>query len=192
MWKKPVFTVAVVGATLMMAGPTSAGAPNCPPSKWTKVIGKTTAVVGWESDDGGLHLRVTTPYRKGKPYRVTGTVCALDKKKANKITQLVPFKLEKGDHAKVGPKGHCVWFGFWTGGHVDGFDFKTPARGLLFGIKIDGKKVPVRRIHIGSKDNHPKDNPALFLRAPQHAKSAKKTKKKKWKKKKSSVKCPKW
>ena len=138
-------------------------------SKWRgepKVAeGRSVAAVGWEDVKGGLHLRVTTPFRKEKGFRVTGAVCALDMKGKNTITSLTPVLLEKNqDSAKVGPEGHCIWFNFLTNGHIDGFDFTTAARHLSFSIKVDGKLLSTDAIHLGAAGNHPAKNPVILER----------------------------
>ena len=146
-------------------------------------VGKAVAVYGWQDKDRGLHLRVTAPHRKGKivrkeqprrkgkplrkanPHHFKGSVCAVDKKGKNIINTLTPVLLEKNqDAAKVGPHGHCVWFDFKTSGHIDGFDFTTDAKHLLFTIFRDGKKVPTNKIYLGAKGVHPRKNPAFIKR----------------------------
>ncbi|RLB58154.1 MAG: hypothetical protein DRI90_17085 [Deltaproteobacteria bacterium] len=127
-------------------------------------VGKAVAVYGWQDKARGLHLRVTAPARN-KAYRFRGTVCALDKKGQNTIKSLTPVLLEKNqDSAKVGPHGHCVWFAFKTSGHIDGFDFTTDAKHLLFTIFRDGKKVSPKKIYLGAKGVHPAKNPAVIKR----------------------------
>ncbi|MBW2455112.1 MAG: hypothetical protein JRI68_11410 [Deltaproteobacteria bacterium] len=128
-------------------------------------VGKAVAVYGWQDDKRGLHLRVTAPHRKHNPHKFKGTVCAVDKKGKNTIKTLKPVLLEKNqDRAKVGPHGHCVWFGFKTNGHIDGFDFTTDANHLLFTIYRDGKKVSPKKIYLGAKGVHPAKNPAFIKR----------------------------
>ena len=128
-------------------------------------VGKAVAVYGWQDAQRGLHLRVTAPHRKHNAHKFKGTVCAVDKKGQNTITSLKPILLEKKqDSAKIGPHGHCVWFSFKTNGHIDGFDFTTEAKHLLFTIFRDGKKVSPKKIYLGAKGVHPAKNPAVIKR----------------------------
>ncbi|MBW2529635.1 MAG: hypothetical protein JRI23_35990 [Deltaproteobacteria bacterium] len=160
---------AVLGSIFAVGSVASAEAPPVP-VKWKgdppKVAeGKKThktAAWGWQDAKGGLHFRVTTPFRTlTKPYRVTGSVCGIGKK----IGSVNGVLLEKNqDSAKIGPKGYCVWFDFKTNGHIDGFDFTTAAKVLRLAIRVDGKLLDVNSIHIGKKDNHPKTNPAVIPR----------------------------
>ena len=128
-------------------------------------VGKAVAVYGWQDANRGLHLRVTAPLRKHKAHRFKGSVCAVGKKGNNTIKTLTPKLLEPvQDKAKIGPHGHCVWFDFRTNGHIDGFDFTTDAKHLLFTIFRDGKKVAPAKIFLGAQGNHPARNPAFIKR----------------------------
>ncbi len=145
-----------------------AGAKNV--KRWTGKpdfvqVGKAVAVYGWQDAQRRLHLRVTAPHRKNKAHKFKGTVCAVDKKGKNTIKTLTGKLLEKNqDRVKIGPKGHCVWFDFKTNGHIDGFDFTTDAKHLLFTIFRDGKKVSPKKIYLGAKGVHPAKNPAFIKR----------------------------
>jgi len=168
LWLSALALPALLMATPLMASP-ARGADLHGVAHWIGqpkiVVGKSIAAFGWQDKARGLHLRVTAPVRRGRAYHYAGTVCALGKQGANRIASLKPVLLEKGaDSARVGPKGHCVWFSFMTGGHIDGFDFTTPARHLLFTIKLDGKKLGTQHIHIGAQNHHPPSNPVVLKR----------------------------
>ena len=124
--------------------------------------GSKVAALGWQDGHGGLHFRMTTKYRKHKAYKVTGSVCAVGKPK---ISHMKPVLLEKRqDWAKIGPHGHCIWFGFHTNGHIDGFDFTTPGKLLRLDLKVDGKHLSPSKIYLGAKGIHPANNPGLVYR----------------------------
>jgi hypothetical protein len=155
-----LFSFAIAAAATLLATGTSAsgnawqGAPKMQ-------VGKSIAAYGWQDPGGGLHLRVTTPYRKNKVHRVTGSVCALDGQKMGNLRRVL---LERVDVLRTGPKGHCLFFSFQTNGHMDGLDFSTGSKKMRFGIAIDGKHMPTSQIFVGPQGAHPASNPIVFKR----------------------------
>ncbi len=167
--KKVALTTVLAGLCLIGTN-TAADQPKTPIGKGkapkVKVKKQDREVAwGWQSQDGTLHWRVHTPFRGKKPYRVTGSVCTgIAGISPHKITKMDPKLLEGGDHVKVGPHGHCIWYNFTTNGHIDGFDFRTPAKLLTVTIKVDGRHLSPKRIHLGKLGNHPKKSPFVVAR----------------------------
>ena len=139
--------------------------PKAKPKGFERNIGKVAGVFGWESTDGQLHFRVTGSSRS---HKVAGKVCAL-----GKIERLEGKRLERRDRVKLGPKGHCISFGFVTHKHVDGFDFRTNSPLLTVHVTVDGKSVAPDKIHLGQRGRSPKFNPAIVLRRRSGGKSGK-------------------
>lgn len=124
--------------------------------------GSVDAAFVWH-DAAGYHVRFTT--KIGHQARhLYGTVCV----GKDKMKTVKPALLEGKEYAKIGPKGHCVWYDFVTFMHIDGFDFQTDAKVVTFdlrhGKRKDKKRVPPTHIFLGKNKKHPAASP--FIRTP--------------------------
>lgn len=116
----------------------------------------------WHNPSGGWGLRVSHPELPGKANRVvfTGTITS-----KGKIANLVKVRDEKGDVAKVGPKGHTLRFRFVDYGGVDGVDFTTTCTpGLQVSLKADKTTMQPEFVHLGDKNTHPGSDPFRIRR----------------------------
>jgi hypothetical protein len=108
-------------------------------------------------DATGWHLRVTHVGSYGVVF--SGTI------RANHPLHVHGFRLESGDAFKVSADGLSVAYRFVNHGRLDGLDFTTEcATRLLFGGRMNGALLPVRRIWVGHAGRHPLQNPFVILR----------------------------
>jgi hypothetical protein len=152
----------VVGAAALLF---STAAMSMPADRWfgkpQVQVGRAVAAYAWQSADGRMHVRVTTPYRNSGTHRVRGALCTTDGTKLGAVQGIL---LEKDDSVVVNPGGRCVRFAFTTNGHIDGFAIGSGAKGMVLSVRVDGRNLDPAAIYIGRDGSHPAANPATYQR----------------------------
>lgn len=173
-----VAAVALVGASVAVAGPASAAtqqtsnpkaAKQCLQNRddqWPDWVngrpagldaGDNGGVYLWHDGDG-WHLVVT--HRGDDRKTVTGVI-----ETRGKIVDARGVALERDDKLAVSKNGHRLSFRFVNYGHIDGLTFKTAcAPRLAFAFKSAGHRLAADRIVVGHDDRHPEHDPFVITR----------------------------
>jgi hypothetical protein len=119
--------------------------------------GMTRRFVIWE-DGGEFKLRTTTRQMlnrfSGAIYAVNGT-----------FSDVRMIRRDPGDFVKISRDKKRIFFSFLTKKGVDGLNFKTDAKRLAFGLRINRRSAAKNlEIFLGTEGKHPLHNPfMLFL-----------------------------
>lgn len=152
-------------AAATVTAPTAATATACTDGVWPFAVqGQPTLFKAGASagdylwhDASGWHVRVTHP--GDSPVIFSGTIVA------SSPLDATPVKLEKNDTVTVGSDHRTITYRLVDYGAIDGFDFTTScASHIVFAGRMDGVRLPPRRIWVGHADRHPLENPFVIRR----------------------------
>jgi ABC-type transport system substrate-binding protein len=108
-------------------------------------------------DATGWHLRVTHATSARRVF--TGRISA------DAAMTVTPFRTERGDSITLSADKKTITYKFNNYGHVDGLDFRTAcAHRVTFSGSAAGAKLPISRIWIGHRNQHPLENPFVIIR----------------------------
>jgi len=156
-WGRGGLLLAVAASLLIGAGlaygEQDARYKGQPPFK----AGMTRRFVIWE-DEGVFKLRTTT---KQMVNRFSGAIYAV----GGTFGDVKLIRRDPGDFVKLSRDRRRIFFTFLTRKGVDGLNFKTDAKRLAFGLRINRRRAAKNlEIFLGAEGKHPLHNPfMLFL-----------------------------
>jgi hypothetical protein len=108
-------------------------------------------------DATGWHLRVTHPGN--------GTVVFTGTIRSDQALTVKGVRLESQDTFTLSTDQKSVTYRFVNHGKIDGLDFTTAcATRLSFGGRMNGLRLPDRRVWVGHLGRHPLENPFVIRR----------------------------
>ncbi len=171
---KRLVTTTILGATLVsgttLVGTTASASPasatQCPSGTWNSRTlgvpagakpGMSGVAVFRKTDNDVFSLRMSTA-RPGAVY--VGSISVTEGAISYRA-----IRTERGDVIRqVSP--HKIVFKMTNRGHLDGLDIRVPcSASVKFGVTVNGHRVALNRIVLGSGETHPTSNPFTETKA---------------------------
>jgi len=143
----------------------STAAATCDRTAWQSDVqgtpsfkaGEATGDYLWHNATG-FHLRVTHPGHQRVVF--TGQITS------SSAMSVTPFKLEKGDIARLSADHKTLLFVFSDYGYVDGVNFHTDCAATLAvsHLNLGNKALPAHNVYLGEHKAHPSRVPFVLHR----------------------------
>jgi len=157
---------AIAATTNSSASPApSTAATTCDRTAWQSEVqgtpslkaGAVTGAYLWHNATG-FHLRVTHPGHQRVVF--TGEITS------SSAMSLTPFKLEKGDLARLSANHKTLVFALSNFGYLDGVNFHTDCAATLAvsHLNVGNKALPAHNVFLGEHKAHPSQVPFVLHR----------------------------